>query len=167
MQVPWNHCTVSSQPHCREGFNVTHGFLLEPPGPSCWSSCLHITGGGVSRSCPAAPVLPHRNENTSSWGWWRMMRAMNEASEPCGDDTRAVSKGDVGCKAAAAPFRQLVASQAHSETYWHWGTPTDFYQLWLTSLASGSCLFIYNVMHIRGSLPGKIRQLISSLKEAI
>lgn len=45
------------------------------------------------------------------------MRAMNEASEPCGDDTRAVSKGDVGCKAAAAPFRQLVASQAHSETY--------------------------------------------------
>lgn len=45
-----------------------------------------------------------------------------------------------------------------------WGTPTDFYQLWLTSLASGSCLFIYNV---RGSLPGKIRQLISSLKEAI
>lgn len=46
-------------------------------------------------------------------------------------------------------------------------TPTHFYQLWLTSLASGSRLFIYNDMHVRDSLLGQIRQLISLLKEAI
>lgn len=42
---------------------------------------------------------------------------MYEVSKPGGDEAAAVSRGDLGCQAAAAPFRQLAASQTCSEAY--------------------------------------------------
>lgn len=98
---------------------------------------------------PEMTLLPYRDEE-GCWGQCTV-------SKPCGDELTALSRGDWGCQAAAAPFRQLVASQTCSQACGHCRTPTGFYQLWLTSLASGSCLFIYKARHIREQPPRENR----------
>lgn len=171
--MKWNHCRTSFHPHCTEVI-LTQWFLPESPGQSKLKSGIHspwepsqITfSSQTRRSHPASPVLPVGNTEMTLLLYRRMLRAMHKESRPCGDEFTAVPRGVWGFQAAAAPSRQPVASQTCSQACGHCRIPSGFYQLWLTSLASGSCLFMYKV-HVRSSLPGKTGQLISSLKAAI
>lgn len=91
---------------------------------------------------------------------------MHEVSKPCGDEAATMSRGHLGCQAAAAP----------SDSSWHPRPalkPIDTESLPLAFISFGSrpwhvvCASLFIMSCISSSLPGKIRQLIFLLKEVI